>query len=105
MAPYESDVKYLGTKITEDLGWNIPIKTICSNLNKAFFILKILKERVNYKVFSSIYYFYFQTRLKYGIMFWGLVKESIMVFQKQNIDVINRMGEQKNVLQKHIPLI
>jgi hypothetical protein len=31
----------------------------------------------------SIYYAYFQSRLQYGIIFWGSAKDSIMVFRIQ----------------------
>jgi hypothetical protein len=38
--PYKSDVKFLGIKIIENLRWNTHIKSICTNLNKAYFLLK-----------------------------------------------------------------
>jgi hypothetical protein len=37
--PYKSDVKFLGINITENLRWNIHIKSICADLNKAYFII------------------------------------------------------------------
>jgi hypothetical protein len=33
--PYKLDVKFLGIKFAENLGWNIRINSIRSNLNKA----------------------------------------------------------------------
>jgi hypothetical protein len=38
--PYKSDVKFLGIQVTENLRWIIHIKSICSYLNKAYFIIK-----------------------------------------------------------------
>jgi hypothetical protein len=38
---------------------------------------------VVYRENRLIYYSYFQSRLKYGIMFWGAAKESIKVFRIQ----------------------
>ena len=70
-------------QITENLRWNIHMKSVCTNLNKAYFIIKTLKETMSYKMIRSIYYPYFQSRLKYGIIFWGPAKSSIMVFQIQ----------------------
>jgi hypothetical protein len=81
--PYKSDVTFLGIQITENLRWDTHIKSICPNLNKAYFIIKTLKETMSYKIIRSIYYSYFQSRLLYGIIFWGAAKESIRVFQIQ----------------------
>jgi hypothetical protein len=81
--PYKSDVKFLGIQITENLRWNTHIKSICPNLNKAYFIFKTLKETMSYKIIRSIYYSYLQSRLLYGIIFWAAAKESIRVFRIQ----------------------
>jgi hypothetical protein len=80
---YKSDVKFLGIQITENLRWNTHIKSICSNLNKAHFIIKTLKETTSYNIIRSIYHSYFQSRLKYGIIFWGAAKDSIKVLRIQ----------------------
>jgi hypothetical protein len=39
----------------------------------------MLKEAMSYNMIRSIYYSYFQSRLKYGIIFWGSAKYSIKV--------------------------
>jgi hypothetical protein len=38
--PYKSYVKFLGIKITENKVWIINTKSICLNLNMAFFVLR-----------------------------------------------------------------
>jgi hypothetical protein len=83
LIPYKTDVKFLGIQITEQLSWNTHIKFICSNLNKAYFIIKTLKETTSYKITRLIHYSYFQSRLKYGIIFWRAAKNSINVFRIQ----------------------
>jgi hypothetical protein len=72
--PYKSDVKFLGIQIAENLRWNTRIKSICPNLSKAYFIIKTLKETTSYNIIRLIYHPYFQSRLKYGIIFWGATK-------------------------------
>jgi hypothetical protein len=81
--PYKSDVKFLQIQITKNLRWNTHIKSICPNLNKAYFIITMLKETTSYNIISFIYHSYFQSRLKYGIIFWGADKDSIKVFRIQ----------------------
>jgi hypothetical protein len=78
--PYKSDVKFLGIQITENLRWNTHIKSIRPNPNKAYFIIKTLKETMSYKIIKSIYYSYFQSRLLYGIVLRRAAKESIESF-------------------------
>jgi hypothetical protein len=85
LIPYETDVKFLGIQITEQLSWNTHVKFICPNLNKAYFIIKTLKEPTSYEI-TRFYYSYFQSRLKYGIMVWGAAEESIKVFRIQKKD-------------------
>jgi hypothetical protein len=79
----KSDVNFLGIQITENLRWNALIKSICPNLNKAYFTIKTLKETMSSKIIRSIYYSYFQSSILYGLIFWGAAKESIKVFRIQ----------------------
>jgi hypothetical protein len=81
--PYKTDAKFLGLLITEKLSWNTHINSICPNLHKAYFIIKRLKETICHKTSRLIYFSYFQSRLKYGIIFWGAAKDSIKVFRIQ----------------------
>jgi hypothetical protein len=97
--PYKSDVKFLGIKITEKLRWNIHIKSICTNLNKAYFIIKTLKKTMSFKMIRSIYYGYFQSRLQYGIIFWGPAKKQYNgLSDTKKGDATNSGGEQKNLM-------
>jgi hypothetical protein len=80
---YKLVVKFLGINITENLNWHTHIKSLCSSLSKAYFIIKTLKDAMSYHIIRSIYYTYFQSRLKYGIIFWGSAKDSLKVFLTQ----------------------
>jgi hypothetical protein len=61
---------------------------------------------MSFKMIRSIYHAYFQSRLQYGIIFWGPAKDSIMVIwiQKKG-DAINSGDEQKNLSWKYISSI
>jgi hypothetical protein len=92
--PYKLDVKFLGINITENLIWHIRIKSVCSILSKVYFIIKTLKEAMSYNMIRSIYYSYFESRLKYGIIFWRSAKDSIKIFRIQKKgDETNCRGE------------
>jgi hypothetical protein len=93
---YKSRVKFLGINITESLNWHTHINSLCSTLSKVYFIIKTLKDAMSYHMITSIYYAYFQSRLKYGIIFWGSVKDSLKVFliQKKVMRLIAGVNKQ-----------
>jgi hypothetical protein len=80
---YKSVVKFLGINITESLNWHTHINSLSSSLSKVYFLIKTLKDTMSYHMIRSIYYAYFQSQLKYGIIFWGSVKDSLKVFIAQ----------------------
>jgi hypothetical protein len=85
----------MGINITENLIWHIHIKSVYSCLSKAYFTIKTLKEAMSYNMIRSIYYSYFQSRLKYGIIFGGSAKDSLKVFliQKKVVRLIAGVNE------------
>jgi hypothetical protein len=78
--PYKLDVKFLGINKTENLIWHTHIKSVCSSLSRTYFIIKTLKEAMSYNMIRSVYYSYFQSGLKYGIILGGSANDSIKVF-------------------------
>jgi hypothetical protein len=95
--PYKLDVKFLRINLTENLIWHTHIKSVCSSLSKVYFIIKTLKEAMIYNMIRSIYYSYFQSQLKYGIIFGGSAKDSIKVFMIQKKVVRLIAGVNKRV--------
>lgn len=78
------------------------INSLSSSLSKVYFLIKTLKDTVSNHMIRSIYYAYFQSRLKYGIIFWGSVKDSLKIFiiQKKVMPLI--AGVNKRVSCKGI---
>jgi dsDNA-binding SOS-regulon protein len=66
---YSSELRLLGIYITENLNWHVHIRSLCSSLSKASYITKSLKEVMSPYMLGSIYFAYFQSRLRYGIIF------------------------------------
>jgi hypothetical protein len=60
-----------------------------------YFIIKTLKETTSYNIIRLSYHSYFQSRLKYGIIFWGAAIDNIKVFriQKKVIQLIVGMNK------------
>jgi hypothetical protein len=78
---YSSVLKFLGLTITNNLNWKTHIQTLCACLSKVYYILKFLKGVMSLHIIKTIYFAYFQTRKKYGIVFWGTDCDSIKVFR------------------------
>jgi hypothetical protein len=72
---YSSVLKFLGLTITNNLNWKTHIQTLC-----VYYILKSLKGVMSLHTIKTIYFAYFQTRMKYGIAFWGTDCDSVKVF-------------------------
>jgi hypothetical protein len=80
---HSSELKFLGLTITNNLNWKTQIQSLCVSLSKVYYILKSLKGVMSLHIIKTIYLAYFQTRMKYGIVFWGNDCDSIKVFRMQ----------------------
>jgi len=65
------EVKFLGMCITENLSWQAHICSLCHRLGKTFFIIKSVKNILSSYVLWNIYFIYFHSQLRYGIILWG----------------------------------
>lgn len=65
---YKSYLQFLGMNITEYLNWYTRINVLCSSLSKAYLVIKTLKDIMSLHVTKCIYFAYFQSRLKYGVI-------------------------------------
>ena len=67
--------------ITESLNWKTHIQHLCRSLSKEYYRIKSLKNTLSNHMLWNLYFTYFQSRLRYGIIFWGGSKESIKVLR------------------------
>jgi hypothetical protein len=68
---YASELRFLGTDITENLKWNIHIQSLCSKLSKTSYMIKTLRGVLSPNILRSIYFGKFQSLLRYKIIFCG----------------------------------
>jgi hypothetical protein len=80
---HSSELKFLRLTITNNLNWKAHIQTLCASLSKVYYILKSLKGVMSMHIIKSMYFAYFQARMKYGIVCWGTDCDSIKVFCRQ----------------------
>ena len=67
--------------ITENLNWQTHIHSLCRGLSKIYCTIKALKNTLSNYMLWNINFAYFQSQLRYGIIFWGSLKESIKILR------------------------
>jgi len=80
---YKTDLQFLGLYITDTLSWNAHIHFLSSNLSKSYYMLKSLKNVVSSQMVWNTYFAHFESRLRYGIIFWGCDGKSKGLFRLQ----------------------
>ena len=65
---YKSGTKFLGLNITDTLAWHAHIYSLSTNLSKSYFIIKSLKPVISEKSIWNIYFAYFESKLRFGIV-------------------------------------
>ena len=94
---YKTEVKFLGMHITENLNWQTHIYYLCRSLSKDYYRIKSLKNTLSNHMLQNIYFAYFQSRLRYGIIFLGRFKRKYKDIAYSKKKVIRLITGLKNV--------
>lgn len=66
-----NNTKFLGMFIDEKMTWEKQINELTSQLSSACFVLRQLKNTVSLHILKMAYFGLVQSKLQYGLMFWG----------------------------------
>jgi hypothetical protein len=82
--------KFLGLQIDNHLNWKNHIDQLVPKLSGACYAVRSLLHISNTDTIKSIYFAYFHSLMKYGIIFWGTSSDSKKVFtlQKKIVRII-----------------
>lgn len=88
--------KFLGITVDHHLSWQMQVHTIKTKLNKAYYVISVLRNICNIHTIKTVYFAYVQSILSYGIVVWGSSKElnSIFIIQKKIIRTILNLNRQ-----------
>ena len=70
-------------------------------LNKNYYIIHSLKNALGINALRSIYFAYFHSHLRYGIIFWGGDSQGVKVFKLQKKVVRSMCNVKKNHHAEH----
>lgn len=82
-----SSCRLLGIVIDEDLKWSEHIDQLCSKLSRSCYALFQLRKSCNLSTLKTFYYSDFYSRMRYGVIHWGMSSDvsRIFILQKRAI--------------------
>jgi hypothetical protein len=97
-----TNIKFLGLEIDKHLSWKTHIEQIIPKLSHACYAISSMLHFSNMDTLipKMIYFAYFHSVLKYGIMFWGNHTDSMRVFHLQKKVVRIMAGAKSRVSYK-----
>jgi hypothetical protein len=99
-------IKFLGVNIANALSWKNHIDSLIPKLSSACYAIRAIKPFVNQETLLMVYYAYFHSIIRHGIIFWGNSSYAINVFylQKRMIRIITGVGNRTSCKQSFIAL-
>jgi len=92
-----STTKFLGINLTHNLNWEIHINKLVNQLNSSIYALRCLSAFASQDVLRLAYFGLIESRLTYGIIFWGFcnVQDFKRVFslQKSALRIMWGLGQ------------
>jgi len=78
--PYNTETKFLGIYVNENMKWNNHIKYLSSKLNTSYYMISSLKKVISPYILRTMYFACFHFHLRYDLTLWGGDPESIRIF-------------------------
>jgi hypothetical protein len=69
--PQVEVVRFLGLQLDKQITWRNRLHFLLNKLSKACFVLRRLRNVLDIDALNLVYVAYFQSVVKYGIVFWG----------------------------------
>jgi hypothetical protein len=75
--------KFLGLVTDDKLSWHYHIDQMIPKLNKATYVIRILKPLLSLEALKMVYFVTVHSIISYGIIFWGISTYSKIIFKTQ----------------------
>lgn len=85
-------IKFLGVTVDQKMTWEKPIEDLSSKLSSICFIIRQLRHTVSFDILRIAYFGLVQSKISYGLMFWGNATHinKIFIHQKKIIRCMTR---------------
>lgn len=86
----QSQVKFLGIILDENLNWNNQIDHLCKKLGQSCFAISVLKNNLDEKSLLNVYYALVYSHISYNIISWGQCTDikRVFIIQKRILRII-----------------
>jgi hypothetical protein len=74
-------IKFLGVNIVNTLSWKTHIDSLLPKLSSACYAIRAVKSYVNQETLLMVYYAYFHSIIRYGVIFWKNSSYAIHIFR------------------------
>jgi hypothetical protein len=98
------NTKFLGLRIGNHVNWNNRIEEMIPKLSVACYAIRSMIHFSNINSLSSVYYAYFHSVIKYGIIFWVNSSNSGKIFTLQKKIIRIMAGVQPRTLCRSLYL-
>lgn len=94
LKPVEN-ISFLGVNMDSRLDWAVHVDTLAKELSKYCFALRTLSYQVSMEAAISAYHAYVQSKIRYGVIFWGnsVQAQRILTLQKKCLRSIFHMKQ------------
>lgn len=89
------NAKFLGLHIDSNLNWDVHVTKTCEKLTSTCYSMIVLSKYVNITTLKTVYYSNFQSKLRYGIIFYGSCNSlnRIFIIQKRILRIMTRTNK------------
>jgi hypothetical protein len=84
--------KFLEITVNGALSWKNHIDVLRKKLNRAYYVIRNLKQHMFISVLKAIYYSFLHSQISYGIIFWGNSSYSYTIFLLQKKAIRAMLG-------------
>lgn len=94
----QTETKFLGILLDENISWSKHIDQLCSKLVQSCFAISNLKNNLDKKSLLSVYYALVYSKLSYNIIVWGQSVDTnrIFILQKRILRIIFDKGNRES---------
>jgi hypothetical protein len=101
---YNTESKFLGVYINENMKWNSHIKYLSSELHTSYYIINFLKTVTSKFILTTVYFAYFHVHWRYRLTLWGGDPASLRIFKLRKkatrlVGKVSRHASCRNLLR------
>ena len=102
----QDEILFLGVVLDKNLNWEAHVEKVAAKLSQFCYALRVMRDAVGFSASLTSCHAYVQSRIRYGIIFWGGATgaERILKLQKRCLRVILKLNKKQSCREHFIKL-